>query len=414
MTITVSQLSSASTVEWNEAGNQWTWLMQLTQQTSTDLNEHNKHVAASWGDSVGQLAASAIDDLYNRFNIATDVISAIITVLDALATTVSAAQTVLQDAMTAAAENGYGVNEDGSVQAIDVPDLDVQFAIDLQHTIQDALRSANEADQQAAKDLQELAAQVNQTNETAALTMQNSVSQDALSIYADLLPPKGASPQLVTQWWNSLAPGQQQDLENAVPLSLYNLDGIPQPVKDQLAGPGPVNRMTMVQFAAQNWNNDGLNWFNASDNCTVFASDALAAAGLPQNDEWSQAHLFFGLGPTSSIGSSPNWGLAQGLHDYLTDTPPQPDGSGPIGKEVPPSQAKPGDLLFIQNGQDNTQNGGANHIHHTAVVTAVLPNGDILYTQHTDDAQNLSIDGRIQYLHEGEGNEHAVIVQVGT
>lgn len=413
--MTVSQLASVSTVAWNEAGDQWTWLMQLTSQASSDLEEDSGHLSAAWPDVVGQLAVGSIDDLYNRFNITTDAMSSIVVILDALAAAVGAAQTVLQDVLSTAEQNGYAVNEDGSVQVVDVPVLDVRFATDLRDRIQDALRSADEADQQAAKDLRALAAQVSQTNEKSELGLQNSMSQDALSMYTAMLPPKGTSPDQVAAWWNSLTPGEQQDLEKAVPLGLYNLDGMPQSVKDQLAGPGPVNRMTMVQFAAGNWNNDSLDWLNADDNCTVFASDALAASGLPQNDSWSQAHLFFGLGPTSSFGSSSSWGLAQNLHDYLTKTPPQPNGStAPIGKEVPPAQAKPGDLLFIQNGPDTQQNGGPGHIHHTAIVTAVLPNGDILYTQHTDDAQNLSIDGRIQYLQESEGNEHAVIVQVGS
>ncbi|HJP77101.1 MAG TPA: amidase domain-containing protein [Pseudonocardiaceae bacterium] len=414
MAISVSQLASASTVAWNEAGDQWAWLMQLTEEASGDLEEDSEHLSTAWSDVVGQLAVGSIKDLYNRFNVATDVMSSIVNVMDALATAVGAAQTVLQDAMSTAEQNGYAVNEDGSVQVVDVPVLDVRFATDLRNEIQDALRSADEADQQAAKDLRALAAQVNQTNEDSELALQNSMSEDVLAIYTDMLPPKGTPPDQVAAWWQALTPGQQQDLEKAIPLSLYNLDGIPQAIKNQLAGPGPVNRMTMVQFAAGNWSNDDLNWVNANDNCTVFASDALAASGLPQTDDWSQAHLFFGLGPTSSVGSSPSWGLAQGLHDYLTETPPQPDGSSPIGKEVPPSEAKPGDLLFIQNGPGTQTNGGPGHIHHTAIVTAVLPNGDILYTQHTDDAQNLSIDGRIQHLHEAEGNEHAVIVQVGS
>lgn len=107
----------------------------------------------------------SIADLYNRFNIATDVMTSIVNILDGLATAVGAAQTVLQDAMFTAGQNGYTVNEDGSVQVVNVPVLDVKFATDLRNEIQEALRSAAEADQQAAKDLRALAAQVNQTSD---------------------------------------------------------------------------------------------------------------------------------------------------------------------------------------------------------------------------------------------------------
>lgn len=52
------------------------------------------------------------------------------------------------------------------------------------------------------------------------------------------------------------------------------------------------------------------------------------------------------------------------------------------------------------------------HIHHAAIVTAVTPDGDIKYTQHTGNEQNLSLGGR--ELHEStvEGQQQVLAVRV--
>jgi hypothetical protein len=232
-----------------------------------------------------------------------------------------------------------------------------------------------------------------------------------------MVPPQGTRPDAVAAWWNSLTSAEQTALENAVPLSLYHLNGIPDSVKSQLSGNGPVNRMTVVQYAEENYGNTSLDWSSIGDDCTIFASDALKAAGLPTTDSWDASddifNIFHGFAPDSH-SSTPSWTVAQQLHNYLTAD--QPGGTnGPVGHEVPTSQAKPGDVIFFETDPNNTvERDGPNTIFHTAIVTAVLPNGDVLYTQHSDGYENLSLAGRQEFLRESYGPNQPVIVQLGS
>ena len=237
-------------------------------------------------------------------------------------------------------------------------------------------------------------------------------------MYQATVPEAGTRPDAVAAWWGSLTPGEQTMLENAVPLSLYNLDGIPDSVKKQLAGPGPMNRMAFVQYAEDNYTNTSLDWIEKGTNCTLFTSDALAAAGLPTNADWN------GSGPSQAPGDFPDpgysthsWTGAQNLHDYLTSDPAS-GGNAPAGHEVPASQAKPGDVIFFKSAPGVSVDGdpqGA--VFHTAIVTAVLPDGNILYTQHSDGMENLSVDGRTETVQQNEGQGQTVtpvIVHIGS
>lgn len=49
--------------------------------------------------------------------------------------------------------------------------------------------------------------------------------------------------------------------------------------------------------------------------------------------------------------------------------------------------------------------------HHTAVVTAVLPDGQVLYTQHTPGAVDQSLQDRLPMISQGEGQQTPVIVR---
>ena len=49
--------------------------------------------------------------------------------------------------------------------------------------------------------------------------------------------------------------------------------------------------------------------------------------------------------------------------------------------------------------------------HHAAVVTAVMPDGEIKYTQHSDSYQNVSIQGRLPHETESEGLQNLRFVR---
>jgi hypothetical protein len=50
-------------------------------------------------------------------------------------------------------------------------------------------------------------------------------------------------------------------------------------------------------------------------------------------------------------------------------------------------------------------------VHHAALVTAVTPDGDIHYTQHTSDRLDASLNGRISDVEVREGGQNIVIVR---
>ncbi|RDI54103.1 hypothetical protein [Nocardia mexicana] len=49
--------------------------------------------------------------------------------------------------------------------------------------------------------------------------------------------------------------------------------------------------------------------------------------------------------------------------------------------------------------------------HHAAVVTAVLPNGDVLYTQHTTNDRDLSLTDRLGFADQDGGTQNIRIIR---
>jgi hypothetical protein len=49
--------------------------------------------------------------------------------------------------------------------------------------------------------------------------------------------------------------------------------------------------------------------------------------------------------------------------------------------------------------------------HHAALVTGVLPDGEVLYTQHTPGAQSSSLQGRLPKLEQSEGGQQITVVR---
>lgn len=408
MAMTVDQLTSAEPGSWRAAAAAWQKVHSLTQQTSDDIRDRGTgKIDQHWTDAVGQQASTTLASVATGFDITSDAIAGVTMILDGLADGITIAQGTLVEALTEAAGLGLTVAPNGQVTVTEsgLPGAagDAQLPR-IQALVSEALTAATKIDHDAASELHNLAAAVTATNaQQVENQIQGAASQDELAILADTIPAN-ATPDQVSAWWNSLSSQQQTELEKATPLQIYNLSGIPQSIKDQLRGSGDINNMTLVQFATDHWNDTSLDW-PGLDNCTNFASTALSAAGMQQSDAWHSPDidgpLFTNLFPTAAADTaSHSWGGAQNLHDLLIN------GGGTV---VPPSQAKPGDVMFLQwqPGDGNP----AGHVHHTAIVTAVLPNGDIRYTQHTDPGLNSSLDGRQQDITAGEGASQFVIVQ---
>jgi hypothetical protein len=407
--ISVSRLRTARPGLWTDAANSWQRLVTLTRQASDDIHDRGVgEIDRNWTDAVGRQASGTLASVATHFDIASDTFAGIVMVLEGLADAIGIAQSTLAAALHEAGSLGLDVADDGTVG---VTESGLPGAVgdarqpQVQALVHEALTAAAKADQQAADELRNLAGAVTATDpQQVENQVQGTASQNELAILADTIPADANSAQ-VSAWWNSLTADQRTELENATPLQIYNLAGIPRSVQDQLRGSGSVDRMALVQYATDHWDDTGLDW-SGLDNCTNFASTALSAAGMRQTDAWHapvlDGPLTSSLFPSLAAGTATHsWGGAQNLHDLLL-------GNG--GTVVPPGQAKPGDIVFFQwTGGDANP---AGHVHHTAIVTAVLPNGDIRYTQHTDPGLDNSLNGRWQDIVSGEGAEKPVIVRM--
>lgn len=97
---------------------------------------------------------------------------------------------------------------------------------------------------------------------------------------------------------------------------------------------------------------------------------------------------------------SHSWAGAENQQDFMLKH----------GEEVPRDQVRPGDIVYYeQQGPNPAIEQGETH--HAAVVTAVMPDGEIKYTQHSDSCQNVSIDGRLPHETEAEGLQNLRFVR---
>lgn len=403
--ITVSQLKAAQPALWADAITGWNALLNLTRRTAHDIRDQGAGPTRdNWQDALGQKAAGTMSDLANQFDNVSYAISGITMILQGLADAVGMAQSTLTEALHKSVGLGLDVADNGHVQVVEsgLPGAAGDAALPVvQAMVQEALNAATNADHEAAVELGKLGALATTVEGDPLLAEQTAASQTELSMFASIIPGN-ATPDQVNAWWSSLSPQQQTELENAVPTQIYGLNGIPQSVKDQLRGSGNVNKMHLVQFADDHWNDESLDWqswltpWKPMDNCTHFVSTALENAGMQQSDAWHDGVFQGVVGELDADTASPTWGGAQNLHDLLTSHG---------GQVVPLGQAKPGDIVFFQDDPSG-------HIHHSAVVTAVLPNGDIRYTQHSDPALDQSWDGRSQQAVDVGGPQHPVVVRL--
>ncbi|MBI2702083.1 MAG: amidase domain-containing protein [Mycobacterium sp.] len=79
------------------------------------------------------------------------------------------------------------------------------------------------------------------------------------------------------------------------------------------------------------------------------------------------------------------------------------------GSSVPLSQARPGDVIYF-NWSDSAAHGGEVS-HHAAIVSSVLPNGEVLYTQHTPGATNYSLEDRLPIRLQDQDPQTVVVIR---
>lgn len=414
--ITMAQLQGADISTWRAAATGWLNFANQAERVADDIRDQGTgRLPQAWGDKVGQAAAAALGKIANEYECAADIMKGAQMVLDGLAESVEVAQRELASAVSLGqwpvvveSDGTVHIDTDGQGYGDQWNEIQ-QRATTVENMIKDALQAADQADSEANRLLAEIKTNVNlQTvgdanhDSGTAVGVQHDASLAEVNLIG-LSLPAGQSPAVVAAWWNGLTDTEKTQLQRAVPTDLVALNGIPDDVKTALRGNDGYDRMALVNFALDHANDTSIDKYG--DDCTQFVSTALNAAGIPQSrtnlgvgapyqPDWHPGDTGF-LAKVFNTEASSSWINAQGSHDFMLA-----NGSS----EVPKSQAEPGDIVYFHDD--------SGHIYHSAVVTSVTPDGDILYTQHSPGRTDYSLNGRSETIQEDFGSTNVSIVRV--
>ncbi|MFE9421808.1 amidase domain-containing protein [Kitasatospora sp. NPDC006697] len=416
--VTLSDLQQADPAQWKSAADGWQRAAEESAGASNDLHAQGVGPLDShWQDKVGQAAGQKLAEQADALEVASDIMRGVAMVLDGLTHSIEYAKSTLARALTLAQQYDLPIDLDQgrSVPAgnPDAPQNPDQVS-EVDALLAEALREANQADQRVAAELVELGNDTCVTDLSQALDrIQGEASDVELASYQGDIP-SGDDPRLVADWWNGLTPLQQHQFMLSEPVTIAGLPGIPDEVKAELHGTdGKYDRVALVKYAQDHWN-DGSGDVSGEDNCTNFTSTALHEAGMQykgwntlDQSGWGESVAGetgwndpFGL--LGGASRTHSWSGAQNLHDFLV-------GNG--GSEVPQDQVKPGDIVFFQEDNDQDPHLKQGNIHHTAIVTAVTPDGDVRYTQHDAPRRDVSLSGRSEMEQREEGQQKMVFVR---
>lgn len=409
MAVTFTDLMTAVPGDWERAADTWLGLARESEDAAGAILERGKSkVDEHWTDEVGAEAGARLDALSTSFQTAAGTMHGVVSILYGLAESVGPVQRSLRAAVDYATGNGLTVDAGGRVVvppgwagAANVPG-------EADRLIREAVDSAARIDVQARDQLDELAAAVfNEDRDVAIDSIQGEASAAQVDLMTEALPI-GQDPATVARWWNSLSAEDRAAFERAVPVELYDLEGIPADVKQRLEGDGGYNAVEAVRFAQDNAFNPDLDIYE--NNCANFVSHSLANAGLTELPESinESGEVFDGwAGPTTTgiteldqHTATESWYNTEKQRAYFLDH----------GSEVPLGAVRPGDIIYFEQAAPNGPT-GEGMVHHAAVVTSVTPDGDIHYTQHTASRLDASLDGRLPTTEVVEGDQRVVAVR---
>ncbi|MER8182129.1 amidase domain-containing protein [Kitasatospora sp. NPDC094015] len=407
-------LRTADPGQLRAAADGWVELSKEAWQAVHDLHANGiGPVKEHWQDRVGQAAGKKLDEQARILESGADIMRGVAMVVDGWASSTEYAQRALTHAVELAGTYELEVDDNGGVSTTgEVTGDKLTHMNEVAALITEALREATQADALASTELRKLAGATCETDPEKALDqLQGEASDTQLSMLSGDIPD-GKDPALVASWWASLTPEERRQLELSDPVKLAHLNGLPPEVAEELRG-GPDrkwDRVKMVEWVLAHWNDDSGD-FDDENNCTNFASEALLQSGVRmkgdwtvEDDAWNRGRDpgWIGLGIVGQQHSHA-WGGAQNLHDFMVSNG---------GHEVPPGEVKPGDLVFLEDDNDLNPDLKPGNIHHTAIVTAVTPDGDIRYSQHNDSRKNVSMDGRSDHEADSEGRQKIKYVRV--
>lgn len=420
--VTIQQVRTCDPTSWGDLGEALHKLAgdmdeaadSLYKRGAGELDEH-------WTDPMGAQAAEEFRSLASSYEIVGIQLRGVRSIISSLELTLGVCQREIDTWMGVCEQEGLTVDAEGHVTVPQVlrgdPAL-AQTAGAAESALIAALNEAREVDDTAARalrahDLHHLDANGDGGVDERDLDEQrdgtlNDANDAAVREIVDGMP-LDASAAEQEEWWNGLTPEEQEQYRNAAPLELADMDGIPDDVKDQING-GPqglgYDRIKMLEYARDNWENHDIDVM--ANNCTNFVSLALEHAGMDskgyltlQEDAWG--HRLYPDLPVIGLkgGYTDTWGGADANHDFFVE-----NGSPQVSRD----EVQPGDVVYWAYADDGDGH-EVGEEHHAAVVTRVLPNGDVLYTQHTDSARDQSLDGRLPHNEVVEGDQNVSFVR---
>ncbi|MFB6436799.1 amidase domain-containing protein [Streptomyces sp. NPDC056411] len=412
--VSYAELISAHPQKWKDAADEWAALAKFALNAANDVREQGaKPLADNWSDEVGTAAAGDFVKLADQLESAYDLLLGVKVVMEGMHTSLELAMSTAHQLTDLARAHDLGLGDDGLPLQCPAPSAgaDAQQAYAEIVALRDqALRQANEADRLTKAELSRLTAAVGISDPEKALKEQNTASHTEMEMLAADIPKQDTDPAAVRAWWNGLSEKQRYDLMRAEPVKVAGLDGIPEDAKREMRGTdGKFDRVKMVQYALEHWDKKDPVQFD--NNCTNFVSEALDHAGMQHKiDFWEGARGDDTWGNTGGIGIdsidtrmyySKTWAGAENQQNFMLKHG---------GEEVTQSQARPGDIIYYEQQGPNGEIEHGN-THHAAVVTAVMPDGEIKYTQHQDSYQNVSLQGRLPTTEKSEGQQRIRIVR---
>lgn len=421
--MTFAQLRTAKPQLWSTAAEDLRKAGQQCERVEDDIHNNGvKPLTDAWDDHVGQLAVGVLKNIATKAQTTSILARAGAEPVDALAHAVQTAQTELEEGVSLAESNGLTVDPmTGKVSPPktlgknDNPTAMLLTMGQAQRLIDDAIEAANQANNLCEQALQKASGGVANPDTTLgqAQDIQKEAVKDALEEIRDTLPD-GLSPTQVAMWWNGLSPQEQFNLERAAPTELMNLDGIPDDARKRIDRPDlGYSSAGAVDYAKRNVENQRLDWKPPLDNCTSFVSNSLRYGGGmatkedPYSPDWVPTEHFNQDSWTDNgrggedpwkpgFGSySPTWGAAQNNHDFFLNH------GGTVVSD--PGQVRPGDVVYWKMADGE--------VHHAAVVTGVLPDGEILYTQHSDAGLNYPLNGRLPEFENNYGQQTIDVIR---
>ena len=418
--VTFAELRGAQPAAWSSAADDFLAAAKQCERIKDDIHDNGvKPLADNWTGIAYGRARDVLTQVANRAEVVSIFARSAVDPLDTLNHAVETAQRELENAVTMARNAGLDVDDASGEVSIPAgtPTSKINEMTRVGQTaarlIEDAVEAATQADNACSDALD---ATITTDTPTATKEVAQGVQAEntkrALTELRDTIPD-GLPPEAVSQWWNGLTPKEQFELGRACPTELFDLPGIPDSVKTAIDRPDlGYSSAGAVAYAKKNWDNRSLDQF--TDNCTNFVSDTLAYGGgmRPKEDGWLPRHFDddgWSDGTTGASGDpfppgwshTRSWALAQANHDFFLKNG---------GNVVSPSDARPGDILYYtQTQQSGDLEPGETH--HAAVVTGVLPDGQVLYTQHSDGGLNLPLNGRLPEFQQGLGQQQIEIVR---